>query len=290
MRGGGVLVTDMVYFSCLLSNVNYFPYNNISFNFFSSGLSLEDSQKLTAFPSDSKVKKIPAEQPKSIFPSEASPAQNFPIGPHSECKEEAVQIPSPFRKEDNQEEAQPNSTPPEPILASASDTNELITMTSIKCPKDEGLLEQKRVVCAEQEYEKENQVTTTSNYNQSENQEVLATSLSKSKTSGLEKPVAEAGPLDPDVKMLPTSLTDQIPESLKRKSSLTQEEAASSLEKRPRITENHHHHHQQPFQFSPQPFLNRGDRVQVRKVPPLKVRKWLHSLSFMININTVAYV
>lgn len=166
-------------------------------------------------------------------------------------------------------------------------------MTSVKCPKDEGLLEQKHVVCAEQESEKENQATTTSNYNKSENQE--ATSPSKSKTSGLEKPitkpVAEAGPLDPDVKISPTSLADQIPESLKRKSSLSQEEAASSWEKRPRITEDHHH--QQPFQVSPQPFLNRGDRGQVRKVPPLKVRKWLYSLSFMtygININTVAYV
>lgn len=206
-----------------------------------------------------------------------------------------MQIPSPFRKEENQEEAQPNSASPEPIVASASDTNELITMTSLKCPKDEGLLEQKRVVCAEQESEKENHVTITSNYTKSENQEMLATSPNKSKTSGLEKPitkpVAEASPLDPDVKMPPTNLTDQIPESLKRKSSLTQEEAASSWEKRPRITENHHLHHQQPFQVSPQPFLNRGDRVQVRKVPPLKVRKCSYSLNFMtcgININTVA--
>lgn len=202
-----------------------------------------------------------------------------------------MQIPSPFRKEvENQEEAQPNSASPEPILASASNTNELITMTSVKCPKDEGLLEQKHVVCAEQESEKENQATTTSNYNKSENQEATSpTGLEKPIT----KPVAEAGPLDPDVKISPTSLADQIPESLKRKSSLTQEEAASSWEKRPRITENHHHHHQQPFQVSPQPFLNRGDRVQVRKVPPLKVRKWSYSLSFMtygININTVAYV
>lgn len=147
-------------------------------------------------------------------------------------------------------------------------------MKSVKCPKDEGLLEQKPVVCAEQESEKENHVTTTSNYNKSENQEVSATSPSKSKNAGLEKPVtkldAEAGSLDPDVKMPPATLTDQIPESLKRKSSLIQEETTSSWEKRPRITENHQH--QQPFQVSQQPFLNRGDRVQVRKVPPLKVR------------------
>lgn len=69
----------------------------------------------------------------------------------------------------------------------------------------------------------------------------------------------------------PSTLADHSPESLKRKSSLTQEEAPTSWEKRPRVTE--HRQHQQPFQVSPQPFLSRGDRFQVRRVPPLKVRK-----------------
>ena len=69
----------------------------------------------------------------------------------------------------------------------------------------------------------------------------------------------------------PSTLADHSPESLKRKSSVTQEEAPTNWEKRPRVTENRQH--QQPFQVSPQPFLSRGDRFQVRKVPPLKVRE-----------------
>lgn len=195
-----------------------------------------------------------------------------------------MQILSPFKKEEeSQDEAQPHSKSPEPIASSgSSNSSEFVTMKSSQCPEEERLLEQKPVVCAEQESEKENHVVTTSTYDKSENQEVLATSPGKSKNAGLEKPttkpVEEAGPLDPDMKMPPATLTDQIPESLKRKSSLTQEEATSSWEKRPRITENHQH--QQPFPVSPQPFLSRGDRVQVRKVPPLKVRKCLYLLGF----------
>lgn len=205
-------------------------------------------------------------------------------------------MPSPFKKEGSQDEARPGSKSPEPVLASASNTNELITVKPMKSPKDEGLLEQKPVASAEQESEKENHVTTASINIKNENHEVLAISPSKSKSAGLEKPitkpVAEAGPLDPDMKMPPATVTDQIPESLKRKSSLTQEEATSSWEKRPRITETRQH--QQPFQVSPQPFLTRGDRVQVRKVPPLKVRKCLLYLLSLItggvNIEPVVYI
>lgn len=214
--------------------------------------------------------------------------------PQSECKEEAVQIPSPFKKE-SQDEARPISQSPETVLALASNTNELITVKPIKSPKDEGLLEQKPVASAEQESEKENHVTTSSS-NESENQEALAISASKPKNAGFEKPTttkpAGASPLGPDMQVPPAPVSDHIPESLKRKAALTQEEATSSWEKRPRITENRQH--QQPFQASPQPFLNRGDRAQVRKVPPLKVRKCLlYLLRFVtggVNIEPVVYI
>uniref|UniRef100_A0A8C2VJI7 ASXL transcriptional regulator 2 n=1 Tax=Chinchilla lanigera TaxID=34839 RepID=A0A8C2VJI7_CHILA len=243
----------------------------------SSGLSLEDSKKLTSSPSDPKVKKTPAEQPKSMLSSEASPVRIVPVVPQSECKEEAVQMPSPVRKEkhESQEKAQPDFQSAEPLLASTSNANEL-SILPIKCPKGEDLLEQKPVASAEQESEKENRVATASNCNRSESQEVLVTSPSKPKSPGMGKavmkPRLEAGPQETSVKEPPATLTEQSPESLKRKSSLTQEEAPANWEKRPRVTEDRQH--QQPFQVSPQPFLNRGDRLQVRKVPPLKVREW----------------
>lgn len=167
-------------------------------------------------------------------------------------------------------------------------------MKPIKSPKDEGLLEQKPVASAEKESEKENHVTTSSS-NESENQEALVISPSKPKNAGFEKPTtkpAEASPLGPDMQVPPAPVSDHIPESLKRKAALTQEEATSSWEKRPRITENRQH--QQPFQASPQPFLNRGDRAQVRKVPPLKVRKCLlyllHFVTGGVNIEPVVYI
>lgn len=239
----------------------------------SSGLSLEDSKKLTASPSDPKVKKTTAEQPKSMLPSEASPVKILPGISQSECKEEAVQMPSPVKKEEHesQDEAQPNVKFTEPLLASATSANELTGIFPIKCPKDEDPLEQKPTASAAQESEKENYHTTVFNYNKSESQEAVVTSLTKPKSPGLEKPImkstAEAGPQETSSKEPPTTLVDQSPESLKRKSSLTQEEVPGSWEKRPRVTENR----QQPFQVSPQPFLNRGDRGQVRKVPPLKI-------------------
>ncbi|KAB1266709.1 putative Polycomb group protein ASXL2 [Camelus dromedarius] len=243
----------------------------------SSGLSLEDSKKLMASPSNPKVKKIPAEQPKSMLPSEGSPVSVVPVIPQLESKE-VLQMPSPVRNEEHesQDKMQPNSKPTEPLLSSATNTNELSSVPPTKCPKDEALLEQKPVASAEQESEKENHLTTTSNYNKNESQEALITSPSKPKSPGVEKtvmkPVVEAGPPETTVKEPPSSLADHSPESLKRKSSLTQEEVPAGWEKRPRVTENRQH--QQPFPVSPQPFLSRGDRIQGRKVPPLKVREW----------------
>lgn len=246
---------------------------------FSSGLSLEDSKKLTALPSDLKVKKTPAEQPKPMLPSEASPVSVVPVIPQSGSKEEVVQIPSPVRKEEHeiQDTVQPNPKSTEPLLSSASNTHELSSILPIKCPKDDDLLEQKPVASAEQESEKENHLaTTTPNYNKDEGQEALVMSPNKPKSPGVEKPVmkptAEASPQETTAKEPPSTLIDHSPESLKRKSCIIQEEAPVSWEKRPRVTENRQH--QQPFQVSPQPFLSRGDRIQVRKVPPLKVREW----------------
>ena len=230
---------------------------------------------MTASPNDPKVKKTPAEQPKSTLPSEASPVSIVPVIPQLESKEEVLQMPSPVRKEEHesQDKTQPHST--EPLLSPATNTNELSSIPPIKCPKDEALVEQKPVASAEQESEKENHLTTPSNYNKNESQEALVTSLSKPKSPGVEttvmKPTIEAGPQETTMKEPPSTLADHSPESLKRKSSLTQEEAPTSWEKRPRVTE--HRQHQQPFQVSPQPFLSRGDRFQVRRVPPLKVRK-----------------
>lgn len=244
---------------------------------FSSGLSLEDSKKLTASPSDPKVKKPSAEQPKSMLPSEASPVSVIPVTPQAESKEEVVHMPSPVRKEEHgsQDKVQPNPESTEPLLSSPSDTNELRSILPIKCPKDEDVLGQKPVASAEQESEKENHLTTASNYNKNESQEASVKSPSKPKSPGVEKPImkptTEAGPQEATMKEPSSTLVDHSPESLKRKS-LTQEEAPTSWEKRPRVTENRQH--QQPFQVSPQPFLNRGDRIQVRKVPPLKVREF----------------
>ena len=243
---------------------------------FSSGLSLEDSKKLTASPSDPKVKKILAEQPKSLLPSEASPVSVVPGIPQVEPKE-VVCMPSPVRKEEHesQDKVQPNSKSTEPLLSSASDTHELCSILPIKCPKDEDVLEQKPVPSVEQESEKENHLTIASTCNKNESQEALVKSPSKPKSPGVEKsimkPIIEASAQETTTKEPSSTLVDHSPESLKRKS-LTQEEAPMSWEKRPRVTENRQH--QQPFQVSPQPFLSRGDRVQVRKVPPLKVREW----------------
>uniref|UniRef100_A0A452VBP2 ASXL transcriptional regulator 2 n=1 Tax=Ursus maritimus TaxID=29073 RepID=A0A452VBP2_URSMA len=241
----------------------------------SSGLSLEDSKKLTASPSDLKVKKTPAEQPKSMLPSEASPVSIVPVIPQLGSKEEVVQMPSPVRKEEHesQDTVQPNPKSTEPLLPSASNTQELSSILPIKCPKDDVLLEQKPVASAEQESEKENHLTTVSNYNKDEGQEALVTSPNKPKSPGVEKPImkpiAEMGPQETTAKEPPSAMVDHSPESLKRKSCLIQEESPVSWEKRPRVTENRQH--QQPFQVSPQPFLSRGDRIQVRKVPPLKI-------------------
>ncbi|MBZ3891719.1 putative Polycomb group protein ASXL2 [Sciurus carolinensis] len=179
-----------------------------------------------------------------------------------ECKEDAVQRPSPIRKEEHrsQDEAQLSAKFTEPLHVSATNTNELSGIFPIKCLKDEDLLKQKPTASAEQEPERENYLTTTSNYNKSESQEALVTSLTKPKSSGLEKsimkPTADAGPQETSIKEPPTTHVDQSPESLKRKP-LTQEEVPGS-KKRPCVTENC----QQPFQVSPQPFLSRGDREQ----------------------------
>lgn len=244
---------------------------------FSSGLSLEDSKKLTASPSDPEIKNTSAEQPKPVLPSEASPVSTVPVIPHYEAKE-VLQMPSPGRKEEQegQDKVQPGSQSIEPLLSLATSTNELSSVPVIKGPKDEALLEQKPVASPEQESEKENHLTTTSCCNRNESQEAAVTSLSKPRSPGVEatvmKPTVEAGPQETAMKEPPSALADHSPESLKRKSSLTHEEAPTSWEKRPRVIENRQH--QQPFQVSPQPFLCRGDRIPVRKVPPLKVREW----------------
>uniref|UniRef100_A0A8C9EDJ3 Polycomb group protein ASXL2 n=1 Tax=Phocoena sinus TaxID=42100 RepID=A0A8C9EDJ3_PHOSS len=243
----------------------------------SSGLSLEDSKQLTASPNDPKVKKTPAEQPKSMLPSEASPVSIVSVIPQLLSKEEVLQLPSPVRKEEHesQDEMQPKSKSPEPLLSSAPNTDEPSSVPPIECPKDEALLEQKPVASAEQKSEKENHLTTTSSYSRNESQEALVTSLSKPKSPGVEttvvKPIVEAGLQETTMKEPTSTLADHSPESLKRKPSVTQEEAPTSWEKRPHVTENGQH--QQPFQISPQPFLSRGDRFQVQKVPPLKVRE-----------------
>lgn len=257
------------------NNLGYLS-NTIFLSHFSSGLSLEDSKKLTASPNDPKVKKIPAEQPKSLLPSEASPVSVVPVIPQVEPKEEVVHTPSPVRKEEHesQDKVQPNSKSTEPLLSSTRDTHELCGILPIKCPKDEDVLQQKPVASVEQESEKENHLTTASNCNKNESQEALVKSPSKPKSPGVEKsvikPIMEASAQATTVKESSSARVDHSPESLKRKS-LTQEEAPMSWEKRPRVTENRQH--QQPFQVSPQPFLSRGDRLQVRKVPPLKVRE-----------------
>lgn len=259
---------------------------------FSSGLSLEDSKKLTASPSDLKVKKTPAEQPKSMLPSEASPASTVPVIPQLESKEEVAQAPSPVRKEEHESQdlVPPNSKPTEPLLSSASNTQELGGTVPIKCPKDDELLEQKPVASVEQESEKENHLTTVSNYNKDESQGALVTSPNKPKSPGVDKPgmkpIVETGPQETSMKEPPSALTDHSPESLKRKSCLLQEEAPVSWEKRPRVTENRQH--QQPFHVSPQPFLSRADRIQVRKVPPLKVSEWeeLSLWSYLLNFKS----
>lgn len=259
--------------TCAISHLEYFFLPP-----FSSGLSLEDSKKLTASPSDPKVKKSPAEQPKSMLPSEASPASIVPVMPQLESKEEVVCMPSPVRKEEHesQDKVYPNSKSTEPLLSSASDTYELSSVLPVKCPKDEAVSEQKPIASAEQEPEKTSHLTTASSHNKNERQEALVTSPSKSKSPGVEKsimkPIIEAGPQETAMKEPSSTLVDHSPESLKRKSSLTQEEVPMSWEKRPRVTDNRQH--QQPLPVSPQPFLNRGDRIQVRKVPPLKVREW----------------
>ncbi|XP_060013198.1 putative Polycomb group protein ASXL2 [Lagenorhynchus albirostris] len=243
----------------------------------SSGLSLEDSKQLTASPNDPKVKKTPAEQPKAMLPSEASPVSTVSVIPQLLSKEEVLQLPSPVRKEEreSQDKMQPKSKSPESLLSSAPNTDELSTVPPIKCPKDEALLEQKPVASAEQKSEKETHLTTTSSYNRNKSQEALVTSLSKPKSPGVEttvvKPIVEAGLQETTMKEPPSALADHSPENLKRKPSVTQEEAPTSWEKRPRVTEDRQH--QQPFPVSPQPFLSRGDRFQVRKVPPLKVRE-----------------
>lgn len=243
---------------------------------FSSGLSLEDSKKLTASPSDPKVKKPSAELPKSMLPSEVPPVSIIPVIPQAESKEEEVHMPSPVRKEEHesQDKVQPNPESAEPLLSSPSDTNERSSILPIKCPKGEDVLGQKPVASAEQESEKENHLTTASNYNKNESQEASVKSPSKPESPGVEKPImkpiTEAGPQEATMKEPSPALVEHSPESLKRKS-LTQEEAPTSGEKRPRVTENRQH--QQPFQVSPQPFLSRGDRIQVRRVPPLKVRE-----------------
>ena len=80
-----------------MSQLQYFFLSS-----FSSGLSLEDSKKLTASPNDPKVKKTPAEQPKSTLPSEASPVSVVPEIPQLESKEEVLQMPSSVRKEEHE--------------------------------------------------------------------------------------------------------------------------------------------------------------------------------------------
>lgn len=245
---------------------------------FSSGLSLEDSKKLTASPSNPTVKKTAGEQPKSLLTSEASPVSIVPVIPQLESKDVVVYMPSPVRKEEHEshDKVQPNSRPTEPLLSAAGDASELRSILPVKCPQEEDVLEQKPVASAEQEPGKENHFTTASNHNKNESQEALVTPLSKPKSPGVEnpvmKPIIEAGPQETTMKEPPSTLIDHSPESLKRKSSLTQEEVPTSWEKRPRVTENRPY--QQPFQVSPQPFLTRGDRIQVRRVPPLKVREW----------------
>lgn len=248
---------------------------------FSSGLSLEDSKKLTDSPSDPKVKKIPAEPPKSTLPAEASPTRTVPTAPQSECKEEVVSTPSPVKKEqpENQDEGQPSLLLcPEPLLPPTGNTTaeEPGCMLPTQGPKDEPVLEQKPVASAQQESEKDNHITPVPTSHESESHVTSLTSPSKPKSPGVEKPLlkptVEAGLQETPAIESPAALVDQSPESLKRKC-LSQEEAPASWEKRPRVAENRP---PQPFLASHQPFLSRGDRVPVRRVPPLKVSEQRH--------------
>lgn len=276
----GFLLGTAIYYYLIMFSITW-AISQLEYFFlppFSSGLSLEDSKKLTASPCDLKVKKPPAEQPKPMLPLETSPASTVPVIPQLEHKEEVAQRPLPVRKEDyeNQDPVPPNSKPTESLLSPASNSQELGSTLPVKCPKDDELLEQKPVASVEQESEKENHLTTVSNYNKDESQGALIMSPNKPKSPGVDKPgmkpVVETSPQETAVKEPPSAVADHSPESLKRKSCLLQEEASMSWEKRPRVTENRQH--QQPFQVSPQPFLSRADRIQVRKVPPLKVRGW----------------
>lgn len=260
--------------------VTKFP---ISFPLSSSGLSLEDSRKLTASPSDPKVKKTPDEQPKVLSSLEASPVSVAPVVSQFEpTKEENVQMPSPVKKEapESPVKGQPSISPcPEPLPLPVSSPKELSVLSS-KCPKEEPPLEQKPVVSVKQESEKENHRTSTSSCDKNESQEVVVTPH-EPKSPATETPAVKASeetvPQETSTKEPASGPTEHNPEGLKRKSSLTQEEVPAGWEKRPRVTENpvtDNRQQPQPFPVSSQPFLPRMDKVQVRRVPPLKVSEW----------------
>lgn len=241
----------------------------------SSGLSLEDSRKLTSATSDPKMKKSLTEQPKPTPPSDEPPIKTVVAAPEAESK--PVLLLCPVRKESgvSPEEVLPEpSKSPEPLVSSTSSVIEQDRTGPIPGPEDEDPLGQRKpVTSAEPKPENENHLTIATPIIK-ENKGTAVLTPSKPKSPGIGKPiirpVIEASPQENTVTVAsPSEHSDLNPEGLKRKSSLTEEETPVSWEKRPRVLENHQH--QQALQASQQPFPIRGERVQVRKVPPLKI-------------------
>uniref|UniRef100_A0A8D0FYS1 ASXL transcriptional regulator 2 n=1 Tax=Sphenodon punctatus TaxID=8508 RepID=A0A8D0FYS1_SPHPU len=219
----------------------------------SSGLSPEESEQLLAHTEmmHAQVRNPPAELPKCP-PVSVAPAGKGEAAPLPDPKAQASQAPPAVRKG---EDVQPKAaTPAEDPNPPESNTGKPRDQTPTRPPKN---TEEPRP----QKPEGEKQPSVSKEPLAKENTSALAPSKPKSPAPG--PPPAEPPQLPPAAEQM-----DVGTEGLKRKSE-SQEEMATSPEKRPRIAASCPH--QQSFRTPPRSFPAAGEGAQVRKVPPLKI-------------------
>ncbi|NXH76559.1 ASX protein, partial [Hydrobates tethys] len=241
----------------------------------SSGLSPEESKRLTAntSPAEPETENPAAEQPKCT-PASLAPLREEMASP-LESKAQAVQEAPAMKKggEERREDTQPK--PARPAGASVSPEGCAVKPGDRSLPIKERVqgesIQEKPQTGASQKPEEERKHAASKEglVKETVSTSVLAPSKPKSPEAGeivanVKSPVM--APETPEKKSPVNEEMEVSVEAHKRKSE-SREEALTTPEKKPRITENCQHH--QAFRTQPQPFPAAG--TPVPRVPPLKI-------------------
>ncbi|KAF1478588.1 Polycomb protein Asx, partial [Megadyptes antipodes antipodes] len=241
----------------------------------SSGLSPEESKRLTAntSPAETETENPAAEQPKCT-PASLAPLKEEITSP-LESKAQAVQEAPAMKKggEERREDTQPK--PAKPAEASVSPDGCAVKPSDHSLPVKERVqgesIQEKPQTAANQKPGEERKHAASKEVLAKEtvSTSVLAPSKPKSPEAGEVVANVKSPVITPETpeKKSPVNEDMEVSVEARKRKSESREEALTTPEKKPRITENCQHH--QAFRTQPQSFPAAG--TPVPRVPPLKI-------------------